>query len=144
MFPYIKNGVVLACVPPSNWPFCLAAVDSFFESACISFVVLYLIYRSGEPWATFGIQRPLPRDIGLGILVYVANVLLVWFLRRFPIPDIQDPGHLPMPRNGTNYLLMVADISASAFAQELVTRAYLITRFERLFRSQAKAVLFSA
>src|SRR5262245_62462138 len=35
-------------------------VDSFdltFQSACTTFVVLYLIWRSGEPWSSFGITH---------------------------------------------------------------------------------------
>ncbi|MBI3721260.1 MAG: CPBP family intramembrane metalloprotease, partial [Fimbriimonas ginsengisoli] len=39
---------------------------------------------------------------------------------------------------------MVLGHGASGFAQELVTRAYLVTRFELLLRSRAAAVLLSA
>jgi len=77
-------------------------------------------------------------------LVYFANVFLVWFLSSFPIPDLLDNRRLDAPSTVTDYLLMVARISASAFTQELVTRAYLITRLERLLQSQAKAVILSA
>jgi membrane protease YdiL (CAAX protease family) len=144
IFPHIRSVFVLAWLSPIKWPFWLYEVNSFFQSACISFAVLYLIYRSGEPWATFGIKRPHPRDIGLGILVYLANVFLVWFLSAFPIPEIVEPGKLALPGKGTDYLLMVASFSASAFAEELVTRAYLITRFEQLLQSRPKAVILSA
>ncbi len=144
VFPGIIGAFYLPWSSSAHWPFWLYSVNSLFYSASTSFLVLYLIYRSGEPWAAFGIQRPLPRDVGLGILVYFANVFLFWFLGSFPIPDLLDTHHLDVPRKVTDYLLMVASISASAFAEELVTRAYLITRLERLLRSQARAVILSA
>jgi hypothetical protein len=144
IFPHIKNGFLLAFITPGRWPFWLYCVDSFLQSAFISLVVLYLIYRSGEPWSAFGIKRPFLGDIGLGLLIFVTNVFVFWFLRAFPISNFEHVDDLTKPRTAFDYLLMVVEIAASAFTQELVTRAYLITRLEQLFRSQAKAVIVSS
>jgi hypothetical protein len=144
IFPHIKNAFLLAFVSPGRWPFWLYCVDSLFQSAFISFVVLYLIYRSGEPWSAFGIKRPFLGDIGLGLLIFVTNGFVLWFFSAFPMPDFENVDHSARPEKASNYLLLLIRIAASAFTQELVTRAYLITRLEQLFRSQAKAVIVSS
>ena len=144
IFPHIKNAFLLAFVSPGRWPFWLYCVDSLFQSAFISFIVLYLIYRSGEPWSAFGIKRPFLGDIGLGLLIFVTNVFVLWFFSAFPMPDFENVDHSARPEKASDFLLMLARIAASAFTQELVTRAYLITRLEQLFRSQTKAVIVSA
>jgi membrane protease YdiL (CAAX protease family) len=48
------------------------------------------------------------------------------------------------PQRATDYVLMVLGFSASAFMEELVTRAYLITRLEQLLHSRSIAVVLSA
>ena len=144
VFPHIKNAFVLGLVSPVRWPYWLYSVNLLFQSACISFVVLYLIYRSGEPWSAFGIKRPFLGDIGLGLLIFLTNVGVLWFVGAFPIPDIEYLRDLARPQKSSDYLFMVASIAASSFTEELVTRAYLITRLERLLKSPTKAVVMSA
>jgi membrane protease YdiL (CAAX protease family)/rubrerythrin len=145
VFPDLNKVFLLFWVSPVRFPYWLESVYLGIENACIIFAVLYLIYRSGEPWTNFGIKRPLLADIPLGGLLYLAAVLLGWFLGSFPARSLRDPGDFyAPPRLATDYLLMVARFSATAFAEELVTRAYLITRLERLLRSRVKAVVLSA
>jgi membrane protease YdiL (CAAX protease family) len=145
IFPELNKALVFFWVSPRHWPFWLESVYHGFENACIIFAVLYLIYRSGEPWTKFGIKRPLLGDILLGGLLYLAAVLLWWFLSSFPDKSLRNPSEFyAPPRLATDYLLMIARFSATAFAEELVTRAYLITRLEFLLRSRVKAVVLSA
>ena len=128
VFPDLNKVFSLFWLSPHPWPGWLESVYLGFENACITFAVLYLIYRSGEP-----------------CLLYLAVVLLEWFLGSFPARYLKDPGEFyAPPRFATDYLLMVARFSATAFAEELVTRAYLITRLEFLLRSRVTAVVLSA
>ncbi len=145
VFPHFNSVFVAALVSWPKRPYWVDSVALAFQSGCITFAVLYLIYRSGESWATFGIKRPGVGDIPLGILVYLVGVCIGWFLESFPSRNIRNPDELfPTPLRATDYLFMVAKYSASAFTEELVTRAYLITRLERVLRSHTKAVMLSA
>src|SRR5207302_51457 len=53
-------------------------------------------------------------------------------------------GIYPLPQTAIDYLWMAAKYAANGFAEELVTRAYLITRLERLLKSRLLAVALSA
>jgi hypothetical protein len=145
IFPELNKVFLFFWVSPPHWPSWLESLSLGFENACIIFLVLYLIYRSGEPWRNFGIKRPLLGDIPLGGLLYLAAVFLGWFLGSFPARNLKPPAEFyAPPRLPLEYLLMVARFSATAFAEELITRAYLITRLEFLLRSRVKAVVLSA
>ncbi len=145
VFPDLNKVFSLFWLPPHPWPCWLESMYLGFENACITFAVLYLIYRSGEPWKNFGIKRPQLGDIPLGCLLYLAAYLLGWFLGSFPSRYLRNPGEFyAPPRFATDYLLMIARFSVTAFTEELVTRAYLITRLEYLLRSPVKAVVLSA
>jgi len=113
-------------------------------SVCISFVTLYIIARSGEPWARFGLTRPRLWDLplGLGMLV-LGNILWLccWGLGMFGRVETRPFGiGQQLPQFGMVVIMNVA----SAFAEELVTRAYLITRLEVLLCSRGAAVLVAA
>jgi membrane protease YdiL (CAAX protease family) len=113
------------------------------NSICTAFVTLYLIARSGEPWARFGLPPPVLSDVWLGaVMVIVAWVSWVAYLR---IANLVPPiDQFPKPRGPDDYVMMVVKFAASAFAEELVTRAYLITRLEQLMRSRGVAVVLAA
>jgi membrane protease YdiL (CAAX protease family) len=111
--------------------------------------VLYLIHRSRESWANFGLVRPRLVQDGLGgILIWAAKVTattamwfftFAWFggdgLRLF----LSNWWVFPRPV-GAEYLLLVFSSCAIGFSEELVMRGYLIPRFERLLGSSWKAV----
>src|SRR5262249_36121745 len=114
------------------------------RSACTAFAVLYLVHRSGEPWATFGIKRPRLADIPLGVMIYLVSWLIFMFYNTFLVTRQFKPSDSSLPKSATDYVLMVFWFSASGFLEELVTKSYLITRFEQLLRSGTKAVILSA
>jgi len=130
--------------PSSPVPYWVDTVQLTGSCICTVIVVLYLIYRSGEPWERFGLVRPSGWDIplGFGILVIAELVWLVTL--RMGLPDNPTPYPFPVPRSQADYAMMVIKLGAYAFAVELVIRAYLITRLEVLLRSRGKAVLLSA
>jgi membrane protease YdiL (CAAX protease family) len=62
------------------------------------------------------------------------------------IPDDRGPSSpwLLVPRGPGDHVMMVVQYALSAFAEELVTRAYLITRLKALLGSRGEAVLVAA
>ena len=62
------------------------------------------------------------------------------------VPDdfVNDDNLFPLPRSVTDYFWMTGKHVANGFAEELVMRAYLITRLERLLGSGSLAVLVSS
>jgi membrane protease YdiL (CAAX protease family) len=128
--------------PPPYW---LDSVELTVLSGCAILVTLYLIARSGEPWGHFGITRPRGSDAFLGLMM----VLVAGWLSRL-LPDLSFAGGPPardlFPRlqGPADVLMMVVKQVANASAEELVTRAYLITRLSTLLGSRGEAVLVAA
>jgi membrane protease YdiL (CAAX protease family) len=147
-FVYALAFITSATVESSRslaQPFWLVALEQSAIGACIIYVTLYLIHRSGEPWQRFGLFRPSSLDVGLGLVLYFWMRLAWPFFRGW----VQTDGGLVSewlfmrPQQPLEYPLMVIWFLVSGFAEELVTRAYLITRFERLLQSKAAAWLLS-
>lgn len=130
----------------------LADQGSFLFMCCNMFVhatqvcapVLYLMWRSAEPLAGFGLTRPrLFADIAVGVVIYFVGVIAWRF--AYPVFASMAGGDVPTdvaaklfeaPRSlPLHYLLLVLASGANAFSEELVMRAYLIPRFERLLGS---------
>ena len=111
-------------------------------SACFIYVTLYLIRRNGESWEQFGIVRPRLLDVAIAIVLF-ALVFVVDYVAAL-IVDKTVPDIFPKPVYFYQYFLMVIKFGASAFSEELVTRAYLVTRLAVLLRSRTAAVFIAA
>ncbi len=124
------------------------------RSVAVSVPVLFLISRSGLGWERFGLVRPRwVRDPLAGcaafLLLVVANRLfeiIAWLWigpSLWAVPDwvVSEPLR---PRGTVEFGLVVAMDAANAFAEELVMRAYLLERFERLLGSKFDAVIASS
>lgn len=111
---------------------------------CTAYVVLYILRQNGESWARFGIDRPQFVDLPLGFGMRVIAMLV--YLLEIRLGIFADGGarYFSPPRGLTDYLWMVVGFVSAAYEEELVTRSYLITRLEVLFRSRGWAVLVSA
>ena len=113
----------------------------------VGVVMLYVLYRSGEPWSLWGIRRPKWYDLPVGIVIW----LMSWFFgdligRTLVVhfgSDWQDFYEFPtLDRSSwVDQTLLVAFSCANGFAEEVVMRGYLIPRFERLLRSTGAAVV---
>lgn len=146
VLPNLSSAIALyAHNPAAPPPYWLDSLDLCLRSACVSFAVLYLIHRSGESFASFGIARPHHSDLWFGLFLYLIATFLYRNVWPF-MPDDGPPQHAlyPVPKTSLDYLLMFPRYAANGFAEELVTRAYLITRLELLLRSRASAVLLAA
>jgi membrane protease YdiL (CAAX protease family) len=147
VLPALSNALVLLWQGPGKPvpPYWLDSLDLSLRSACVSFAVLYVIHRSGEPWSSFGITRLELTDLGLGLMVFFASLALTLVVFPFlPASTRKPDAFFPLPQNPLDYILLLIKYAANGFAEELVVRAYLITRLERLLKSPLLAVVLSA
>lgn len=144
--PYILYAGISLRLPPSiPLPYWLDAIQATVMSGCTIFVTLYLIHRSGESWGRFGMPPPKPRDGLLGIGMLFAGVALWFCFGLVPwVMGATSDYQFPQLDRPMDYALMVLKYGLSAFSEELVTRAYLITRLEHLLRSRGAALMLSA
>ncbi|HKB01109.1 MAG TPA: CPBP family glutamic-type intramembrane protease [Gemmataceae bacterium] len=123
-------------------PYWAGAIHLTWSSACVAFVTLYLIHRSGEPWGRFGLDRPAGSDLFLGLGMLIVAELAWILVSRLGLPSTSYP--FVGPKGPTENALMLVAHAANGFTEELVTRAYLITRLEVLLRSRGAALFLAA
>ncbi|HEV3025428.1 MAG TPA: CPBP family intramembrane glutamic endopeptidase [Pirellulales bacterium] len=165
---WIETGVVLAlAVVPDFcnacrslvWPLATALAFSddmlalCMRSFQVSAPVLYIIWRSGEPWSTFGFSRPrwvVDPLAGLALwMVGIVATTQIWSLLQALLSEgtygvvaaTFEYAH-NKPLSG-EYALLVVCCLMNGFAEELVMRGYLIPRFERLLRSTWGSLLLT-
>gem|GEM_PF-1238311 len=114
----------------------------------VSLPVLVILNLNREPWAKFGFVRFSWRvDVPAGLLIwmcalagYIAVISLVP-VSLIPVADTDDAVRWAKPAGLLGGCLVLAVSVANGFAEELVMRGYLLTRFERLLHSTPLAVL---
>ncbi|HEV3003969.1 MAG TPA: CPBP family intramembrane glutamic endopeptidase [Pirellulales bacterium] len=119
----------------------------------VSVPVLYLIWRSSQPWSAFGLSRPrwlvdALEGLALWMVGIVATTQIWWLFKALLSPRAFDmmaaTVEQPMePPHGGDYVLLLIDCVMNGFAEELVMRGYLIPRFERLLRSTWGSLLLT-
>jgi len=122
------------------------------RSAVVSALVLYLLWRSGDPWEWFGLSRPRWSDLVMGILVALAvgvahRVVLatIWMPLPTAWKESVDSGHgFAVQGSAAEWALSVTAQLANGFAEELSMRAYLLLRLRQLRGSAATALLLSS
>jgi len=144
ILPLIDAFLILG-MPVRETPYWIDSVELTARSICTAFLVLYLIHRSGEPWAKFGIVRPGLSDLVFASLFFCA-AYVVWHVAWQLMPWLHEKNHFQfsLPRQRIDYLLMVVKFTASAFAEEMVCRGYLVTRLRQLLGWRVTAVGISA
>jgi len=123
------------------------------RSVQVSAVVLYLIWRSRERWSNFGFSTPKWFiDLALGPVIYGVNLAFyyggyyVYAWTRYwisPMPTSYETdalgdtlaGLFPTPHSAPETFLLLVASCSNGFAEELVMRAYMIPRLERLLGS---------
>jgi membrane protease YdiL (CAAX protease family) len=125
-------------------PYWVDTIELTGISSCIAFVTLYLIFRSGEPWGRFGLAAPAGQDISLGLALLGVAAGTWMCCVCFNVRSGFTAGPFPLPGGPHDCVMMVIKYTANSFAEELVTRAYLITRLEVLVRSRGLAVVLAA
>ena len=114
-------------------------------------LLLYLMWRSEEPWSRFGLLRsvrlPLDATIVLSVILINAAVSEGLFL-LFDAAGLD--GHPPEPVSeeaesaSITYAALFIHIGISAFFEELLVRGYLLPRFERLLASTWASLVLTA
>ncbi len=142
--PYQVATVTTFFAPPTPLPFWLDALQLVVLGGCTIFVTLYLVGRSGDRWATIGVTRPGVMDAAGG-LVFLFAAFVLWRLTA-GLPDVGRPKAVSFPRpdGELDHVLLAVKYGVSAFSEELVCRAYLVTRLAGLLRSRAEAVVYAA
>jgi len=146
VFPGFIGAIVsLAHHESSEIPFWLDATERSWLSACAFVAVLYIIFRSGEPWSFFGVKRFRFYDFGLAVVIVAADFILACFLS--PIARMSSSDglvDLTIPHSKLDYLLLLIMEATNGFAEEIVCRGYLVARFQQLLGSRLSAVALSS
>lgn len=127
----------------------------------ITLPLLFIMWRSGVPWAVYGIVRPRPlMDSGLGALVCVLSLIValgtslsIWFFElvmpgTYDLLGVNqtptDPGAVGAEMRSHPWVALGAVLVLNAFAEELFSKAYLIPRLRQLTGNRHAAVVISA
>ncbi len=115
-------------------------------------VALLLMWKSGSPWAAFGVVRPkFPFDLVFGLLIFGVLwvgthgvAIVVWdLLSRTGAPYswlVGASDAVTRPEGLLGVGLVVAASLFVGFGEEIIVRGYLQTRLEQLLASPWKAV----
>ena len=130
--------------------FVLVAVATILRDLGLLGLILYFLWRNGEPLRRIGwVRRDAGREAGLGVLLFVPFFLgltsLESFLRSvgFSAPSAPLPSFLTA--TGTMQLLLAGLlVVVVAVAEESIFRGYLILRLKAITGSAGRAVLGSA
>lgn len=127
------------------FPFWFQELSLAISSSCTIFVLLYLIYRGDETWKRFGLGPPRSMDLAIGFILLLVGMILPQITPYYRFLD-STPVAYPLARadNSSDFVIALFASSIAAFSEELVTRAYLITRLESVLRSRWQAVLIAA
>lgn len=116
--------------------------------------LLYLLHRSPEGLAHFGITRPKAlADLGGGVflaLLLIGVFLVFWqaVLRTVPPYLLTElwtrPKSAPAPRDAAGVALYLAAHAANGFSEELAMRCYFVTRIREHTGSWLTGVLYGS
>jgi membrane protease YdiL (CAAX protease family) len=139
----------------STQSFAYHALSAIVRSTGRIAVVLFVIWKSKEPPGCFGLKpfRALLDLLGAGGIFIACRLTrrLVWVFVPMVISHAAymeilrhpfHPNYLP-PSGVGEYLLLAIATLAIGMGEELVVRAYLITRFEQLLESTPLALLLT-
>jgi membrane protease YdiL (CAAX protease family) len=112
-------------------------------------LVLFIVSLKQESWAELGLSTPRwGKDIIIGLatvfitaLFWAPFIILFNKLRAPYLREIADP--VQSPSSIAEYLWIFTSAIMVGFAEELLTRGYLISRFLRLFAPWKSIVLSS-
>ncbi len=134
----------VALPPPEGLSF-IAQESWYVVRACqVSLPLLVILSLTGEHWARFGIVRfswliDVPSGLIFWMVGFVSCIAIMSLLP--PSVPVESSVNWAKPAGLLGVFLLLASSVANGFAEEFVMRGYLLTRFERLFRSTWLALL---
>lgn len=154
VFPDLVNAICFA-LRPSRFPApdivgqTLGITD---RSVRVGLAVLWIMWRSGDGWAEFGLTRVRPvRDVLWGLLIWLVVGAMFYSLSRgggsnpFGFRAVPETGQLfAQPQDLLGWLLICIMAIANGFVEELAMCGFLIPRMERLWGTTLGAVALSA
>ena len=144
--PYFIYGMVSLAMEARQFTvYWTDAVQLLVSAGTIATVVRYLIHRSGETKAKFGLRplRTLDWIIGAAVAALVAGCAIGLGYVLLWLGLTGDGFQFASAGSGLDLWLLVPMLFVNSLAEELVTRAYLITRLEQLTSSPWKALALS-
>lgn len=134
---------------PRALGFAATAVTTIAQDAGLVSLVLYFLWRSGEPLQRLGLRAGDGlREVLIGVLLFwpaaYATAELAGWLGRLGLSGADSTLAFLEPRGFWQVALAVALVSVVAVAEEIVFRGYLLLRFRPLLRSTAGAVILSS
>ncbi len=152
--PHLFNSVASVYLPSRSTPFAYQMAYILLSAVEAIALVLFIIWRSGESWRSFGICRlRIGADLFGGIAVLLISIAAyygLWvLLSRMLGGNMLRQGagaevsFFDRPSSALSYVLLAAMCVGNGIAEELVMRAYLIRRLEQISRSTVVACMLS-
>ncbi|HVR74152.1 MAG TPA: type II CAAX endopeptidase family protein, partial [Planctomycetota bacterium] len=137
------------------WPFWYTYLGWLVRDVPLIALVILMARRGGDSWADLGLLKPRPFwdlfTVGVCFLAEAMARFGYWIyllpvIERF-LPEDDATRWLkyfPAPQGVLQQAFVVLPILVSAFSEEILMRAYLLPRLERLLRSSGEAVFLGA
>jgi len=136
---------------PARQPsFAFFALALILSNTALVALVLYFVWRNGEPYGRIGWRRDhLPNEVAVGLALVVPFVLfqgmLALALRALGLLDTGPrTAPFPLPAGGPELAFGVVLVAIVAVAEETVFRGYLLLRLRSLTGGTTAAVVLSA
>jgi len=130
--------------------FVLTAIATIFRDLGLVGLILFFIWRNGEPLSAIGWTfKHSWRDIVLGVVLFVPMFFGAAFLERalqaagFSVPSTPTPASIAAKGIG-EYALAFFLVIVVAVAEETIFRGYLFLRFRAVTASSVLAVLLAS
>lgn len=142
-------SMVLASVARTDGQtFPLAATATILHDLGLTAIALFFVWSDGERLPAVGwTSRRLPREIGLGVLLYIPMVVLLviisWLIQEAGLDLPKGPPVFLVPRSLSEIVLAIVLVAVVAIAEETIFRGYLILRLRAVTRSTTAAVVLS-
>jgi membrane protease YdiL (CAAX protease family) len=133
-----------------NVSFMLAAISAILRDLALVSLVLFFIWRNGEPlrslgWSLKHSWQDMALGLGLFIPLFFGAGILENLLQAagLSVPSMPLPSFLA-PRRPVEFLVAFVLVVVVALAEETIFRGYLILRFRAITASRTAAVVLSA
>ena len=129
--------------------FVLLALNTIFRDLALVALVLFFLWRNGEPRAKIGwTHRTVGRELVLGLLlfpfVFTGSALLGSLLQSLGLSGPSEQATSALRPDGTPQLLLaLLLVSVVAVAEETIFRGYLITRVTTITSNLPFSIAFS-